>query len=63
MVANFVAGGAGATVLARSRGVRVRVVDVSVDVDWAGAGLAVPGEVTRDRIRRGAGVDRPSRTR
>ena len=55
MVANFVAGGAGATVLARSRGVRVRVVDVSVDVDWAGAGLAVPAEVTRDRIRRGAG--------
>ena len=55
MVANFVAGGAGATVLARSRGVRVRVVDVSVDVDWAGAGLAVPDEVTRDRIRRGAG--------
>jgi nicotinate-nucleotide--dimethylbenzimidazole phosphoribosyltransferase len=59
MVATFVAGGAGATVLARSRGVTVRVVDVSVDVDWTSAGLAVPEEVTARRIRRGAGsIDR-----
>ena len=59
MVANFVAGGAGASVLARSRGVRVQVVDVSVDVDWVSSGLAVPEEVTARRIRRGAGsIDR-----
>lgn len=59
MVVNLVAGGAGASVLARSRGVRVRVVDVSVDVDWADAGLSVPAEVTARRIRRGAGsIDR-----
>lgn len=59
MVANFVIGGAAATVLARSLGVRVRVVDVSVDVDWPGTGLPVPHEVTTTRIRRGSGsIDR-----
>lgn len=59
MVANFVAGGAGATVLARSRGVRVRVVDASVDVDWAATGLPVPDSVHAGRIRRGSGsIDR-----
>ncbi|MGB7981382.1 MAG: nicotinate-nucleotide--dimethylbenzimidazole phosphoribosyltransferase [Candidatus Nanopelagicales bacterium] len=59
MVANFVTGGAAATVLARSLGVRVRVVDVSVDVDWAASGLPVPPEVTAARIRRGSGsIDR-----
>jgi nicotinate-nucleotide--dimethylbenzimidazole phosphoribosyltransferase len=59
MVANFATGGAAATVLARSRGVRVRVVDVSVDVDWAASGLVVPPEVTAHRIRRGCGsIDR-----
>jgi nicotinate-nucleotide--dimethylbenzimidazole phosphoribosyltransferase len=59
MVANFVAGGAGATVLARSRGVLVRVVDVSVDADWDMLGLPIPDEVARDRIRRGCGsIDR-----
>ncbi|HEX6888916.1 MAG TPA: nicotinate-nucleotide--dimethylbenzimidazole phosphoribosyltransferase [Candidatus Nanopelagicales bacterium] len=59
MVANFVQGGAAATVLARSRGVRVRVVDVSVDVDWATSGLPVPAAVTASRIRRGSGsIDR-----
>lgn len=63
MVANFVAGGAAATVLARSHGVRVRVVDVSVDVDWATSGLPVPGEVTAHRIRRGSGsIDREDAT-
>jgi nicotinate-nucleotide--dimethylbenzimidazole phosphoribosyltransferase len=59
MVANFAAGGAAATVLARSRGVRVRVIDVSVDVDWPASGLPVPPEVTALRIRRGSGsIDR-----
>ena len=59
MVAAFVGGGAAATVLARSRGVRVRVVDVSVDVDWPASGLAVPDEVIGHRIRRGSGsIDR-----
>ncbi len=59
MVANFVAGGAAATVLARAHGVRVRVVDVSVDVDWTASGLSVPAEVTGRRIRRGSGsIDR-----
>jgi nicotinate-nucleotide--dimethylbenzimidazole phosphoribosyltransferase len=59
MVANFVAGGAAATVLARSRGARVRVVDVGVDIDWPASGLPVPGSVTADRIRRGTGsIDR-----
>ena len=59
MVATLAAGGAAATVLARSLGVRVRVVDVSVDVDWPASGLAVPGEVTARRVRRGSGpIDR-----
>ncbi|MCU0283997.1 MAG: nicotinate-nucleotide--dimethylbenzimidazole phosphoribosyltransferase [Candidatus Nanopelagicales bacterium] len=59
MVANFVTGGAAATVLARSRGVTVRVVDVAVDVDWPSSGLPVPEEVTAGRIRRGSGsIDR-----
>jgi nicotinate-nucleotide--dimethylbenzimidazole phosphoribosyltransferase len=55
MVANFVGGGAGATVLARARGARVRVVDTSVDIDWPGSGLGVPPGVVSDRIRRGSG--------
>ena len=59
MVANFVTGGAAATVLARTQGVTVRVVDVSVDVDWPASGLPVPDDVTRHRIRRGSGsIDR-----
>lgn len=63
MVANFVAGGAAATVLARAHGVRVRVIDVSVDVDWAASGLPVPDEVTAHRVRRGSGsIDREDAT-
>jgi nicotinate-nucleotide--dimethylbenzimidazole phosphoribosyltransferase len=59
MVATFVAGGAAATVLARTHGVTVRVVDVSVDVDWPASGLPVGEDVTADRIRRGSGsIDR-----
>lgn len=59
MVANFVAGGAAATVLARAQGVTVRIVDVSVAVDWPASGLPVPEEVTADRIRAGSGsIDR-----
>lgn len=53
MVANFVAGGAAATVLADRYGVGVRVVDASVDSDYDG--LAVPPGVPADRIRRGSG--------
>lgn len=55
MVANFVTGGAGANVLARSRGAAVRVIDVSVDVDWRASDLPVPPEVVADKIRRGSG--------
>lgn len=59
MVANFVNGGAAASVLARSRGVTLRVVDAGVDVDWAASGLPVTEEVTAGRIRRGTGsIDR-----
>ena len=59
MVANFVTGGAAATVLARAQGVTVRIVDVSVDIDWPTSGLPVPADVTADRIRRGSGsIDR-----
>jgi nicotinate-nucleotide--dimethylbenzimidazole phosphoribosyltransferase len=59
MVANFVTGGAGAMVLARSRGVQVRIVDVSVDVDWEASGLPIPEQVRAGRIRRGSGsIDR-----
>ncbi|MGB8021292.1 MAG: nicotinate-nucleotide--dimethylbenzimidazole phosphoribosyltransferase [Candidatus Nanopelagicales bacterium] len=63
MVANFVAGGAAAAVLARAHGVRVRVIDVSVDIDWAASGLLVPDEVTAHRVRRGSGsIDREDAT-
>lgn len=55
MVANFVAGGAAANVLARSRGVSVHVVDTSVDHDWATSDLSVPAEVYQWRVRRGSG--------
>jgi len=59
MVANFVAGGAAATVLARGQDVAVRIVDVSVDVDWPASGLPVPDHVTADRVRAGSGsIDR-----
>lgn len=58
MVANFVAGGAGANVLARQAGVSVRVVDVSVDADPAYLD-AVDPQVAARRIRRGSGsIDR-----
>ncbi len=59
MVGNLVTGAAAATVLARCVGAEVRIVDVGVDIDWAASGLSVPAEVTRSRIRRGAGsIDR-----
>jgi len=59
MVANFVAGGAAATVLARGQNVAVRIVDVSVDVDWSASVLPVPDHVTADRVRAGSGsIDR-----
>jgi nicotinate-nucleotide--dimethylbenzimidazole phosphoribosyltransferase len=54
MVLNFVSGGAGVNVLARSAGATVRVVDMSVDVDYAALGAAIPDDVTAHRVRRGA---------
>jgi len=58
MVANFVAGGAAANVLARQFGARVRVVDVSVDAPHDYLDTVAP-EVASGRIRRGSGsIDR-----
>ena len=58
MVANFVAGGAAANVLARQFGARVRVVDVSVDAPGDYLDTVAP-EVASGRIRRGSGsIDR-----
>lgn len=57
MVANFVAGGAAATVLARAQDIAVRIVDAAVDSDYEG--LPVPSTITDERIRRGSGrIDR-----
>ena len=50
MVANFVAGGAAANVLAQQYGASVRVVDVAVDSDYEA--MPVPASVRRHRIRR-----------
>lgn len=58
MVANFVAGGAAANVLARQFGARVRVVDVSVDAPRDYLDTVAP-DVASGRIRRGSGsIDR-----
>jgi nicotinate-nucleotide--dimethylbenzimidazole phosphoribosyltransferase len=58
MVANFIAGGAAANVLARQFGVTVRVVDVSVDAPEDYLDGRAP-DVVRRRIRRGSGsIDR-----
>ncbi len=54
MVANFLTGGAAATVLANAAGATVRVVDVAVDSDYQG--LGVPEHVWQNRIRRGSGA-------
>ncbi len=51
MVRNFVAGGAGVNVLARSFGATVRVVDLSVDDDLSD----LPADVGRHKVRRGSG--------
>ncbi len=50
MVANFLAGGAAANVLAAQQGASVRVVDVAVDSDYGGT--PVPESVMQHRIRR-----------
>lgn len=52
MVRNFLQGGAAANVLARQHGVGIRVVDVAVDVDWEEAGIPVPEQLTRFKVRR-----------
>jgi nicotinate-nucleotide--dimethylbenzimidazole phosphoribosyltransferase len=58
MVANFVAGGAAANVLARQVGATVRVIDVSVDSDPAYLDT-IDSTVAARRIRRAAGsIDR-----
>jgi nicotinate-nucleotide--dimethylbenzimidazole phosphoribosyltransferase len=58
MVANFVAGGAAANVIARQVGATVRVVDVSVDCDPAYLDPIDPTVAAR-RVQRGSGsVDR-----
>jgi len=54
MVANFVAGGAAANVLAAQSGARVRVLDIAVDSDYAG--LSIPASVTARKVRRGSGM-------
>jgi len=53
MVANFLAGGAAANVLAAVGDVNVHVRDLSVDSDYSG--LSIPDEVTKWRVRRGSG--------
>ena len=52
MVLNFLAGGAGVSVLARSVGARVTVLDLAVDSDLA---HDFPAEVTAHKVRRGSG--------
>ena len=52
MVLNFLAGGAGVSVLARRAGARVTVLDLSVDSDLA---HDFPAEVTAYKVRRGSG--------
>ena len=57
MVANLVAGGAAANVLADRAGVSVSVVDLAVDTDYEG--LDVPARVFENRVRRSSGsIDR-----
>lgn len=57
MVANFVAGGAAANVLADRAGVSVTVADLAVNSDYEG--LAVPARVYQNRVRRSSGsIDR-----
>lgn len=51
MVATFLSGRAGVSVLARQYGVPLRVLDLGVDDD-----LDVPAEVTRFKVRRGSGA-------
>jgi nicotinate-nucleotide--dimethylbenzimidazole phosphoribosyltransferase len=51
MVLNFLAGGAGVNVLARTVGASVRVVDIAVAADVPGA----PEETTRHKVRQSSG--------
>ena len=52
MVMNFLNGGAAINVLARQHGVGLRVVDMAVDIDWEQAGVSLPEQVTRYKVRR-----------
>lgn len=52
MVRAFVAGAAGASVLARQHSVALRVLDIAVDDELAG----VPAEVTAHKLRRSSGA-------
>lgn len=49
MIANFIAGGAGVSVLARQAGAEVTVVDIGVDADLSDCG----GRILHRKIRRG----------
>jgi nicotinate-nucleotide--dimethylbenzimidazole phosphoribosyltransferase len=51
MLQAFVAGGAGATVLARQHGVAVRVLDIAVDTD----STDLPADVVAHKLRRSSG--------
>jgi nicotinate-nucleotide--dimethylbenzimidazole phosphoribosyltransferase len=53
MLANFIGGGAAVNVLAQRLGAGIRVVDMAVATDPPGA--ALPGDVTKWRVRRGSG--------
>jgi nicotinate-nucleotide--dimethylbenzimidazole phosphoribosyltransferase len=53
MVANFLSGGAAASVLCEVHGVAMQVVDVAVDSDYLE--LSVPVDITAHRVRRGSG--------
>jgi nicotinate-nucleotide--dimethylbenzimidazole phosphoribosyltransferase len=62
MVANFVAGGAAVSVLARGVGAGVRVVDMAVGTDLPGSAadaaessVVLPADITKWKVRRGSG--------
>lgn len=56
MVRTFLAGRAGANVLARAHGVAVRVLDMGVDEDFSDLGAQVRRDLTAHKIRRSSGA-------
>ena len=59
MIANFIAGGAGVSVLSRRTGVEVTVVDIGVDADLSGFG----NRILHRKIRRGTAMTREEAVR